>query len=82
MLVGGATSVTCWYVPVALATIPQFNYSIPANQLWAIFCGLLVLVNAVAVLGFVGSSFIIQRGLAGGNAGDNLFEASGRPSVA
>ena len=49
MVIGGTTSVTAWYVPVALATIPQFNNSIPANQLWALFCGLLILANTFSV---------------------------------
>ena len=49
MVIGGTTSATSWYVPVALATIPQFNNSIPANQLWALFCGLLILTNALAI---------------------------------
>lgn len=49
MVIGGTTSATAWYVPVALATIPQFNNSIPANHLWAIFCGLLVLANTLSV---------------------------------
>jgi hypothetical protein len=52
MVVGGATSVTCWYVPVALATIPQFNNSMPANQIWAMFCALLIANNALAIVGF------------------------------
>src|SRR5690606_21225741 len=51
MVVGGATSATCWYVPVALGAIPQFNNSIPANQLWASFCALLLVTNAVAIAG-------------------------------
>lgn len=49
MVIGGTTSVTAWYVPVALGAIPQFNNSIPANQLWAMFCGLLILANAISV---------------------------------
>ena len=52
MLVGGATSIVSWYVPVALATIPQFNFSLPANQIWAIYCGLLIAANGLAILGF------------------------------
>lgn len=53
MIVGGATSATCWYVPVALGAIPQFNNSIPANQLWAAFCALLITVNVLAVGGYL-----------------------------
>lgn len=49
MVVGGTTSVTAWYAPVALATIPQFNNSFPANQLWALFCALLLIANAITV---------------------------------
>lgn len=48
MVIGGTTSVTAWYVPVALATIPQFNHSIAAQHLWAIFCALLILANALS----------------------------------
>ena len=47
MVIGGTTSVTAWYAPVALATIPQFNNSFPANQLWALFCALLLIANAI-----------------------------------
>jgi CDP-diglyceride synthetase len=61
MLVGGATSATCWYVPVALATIPQFNNSIPANQIWACFCALLIAVNAVAVAGLFAGKLVSSR---------------------
>jgi len=61
MLIGGATSATCWYVPVALATIPQFNNSIPANQLWALFCILLVMVNALAILGYLALDAMAKR---------------------
>lgn len=62
MLVGGATSITCWYVPVALGAIPQFNNSIPASQLWASFCGLLIMVNALAAAGlFAGELYSHHR---------------------
>lgn len=61
MLVGGATSATCWYVPVALATIPQFNNSIPANQIWACFCALLIAVNAIAVAGLFAGKLVSSR---------------------
>lgn len=61
MLVGGATSATCWYVPVALATIPQFNNSIPANQIWACFCALLLAVNAIAVAGLFAGTLVVSR---------------------
>lgn len=61
MVIGGTTSVTCWYVPVALATIPQFNNSIPANQLWAIFCGLLVTANLIAVGSFLALNALATR---------------------
>ena len=61
MLVGGATSITCWYVPVALGAIPQFNNSIPANQLWACFCALLLAVNAVAIAGLLVSHRLSGR---------------------
>jgi hypothetical protein len=56
MLIGGATSATCWYVPVALAAIPQFNNSVPANEIWAVFCALLVGVNAVVAMGLFGGT--------------------------
>ena len=61
MLIGGATSATCWYVPVALATIPQFNNAIPANQLWAMFCVLLVTANALAILGYLALGALTKR---------------------
>lgn len=61
MLIGGTTSVTCWYVPVALATIPQFNNSVPANQLWAIFCALLIVANFVAISAFFVANAVGQR---------------------
>ena len=61
MVVGGATSVTCWYVPVALATIPQFNNSIPANQIWAMFCALLIANNGLAIGAFFGIGPLIAK---------------------
>ena len=57
MLVGGATSIVSWYVPVALATIPQFNFSLPANQIWAMYCALLIAANGLAILGFFAVRF-------------------------
>lgn len=61
MVVGGATSVTCWYVPVALATIPQFNNSMPANQIWAMFCALLIANNGLAIGAFFGIGPLVER---------------------
>jgi hypothetical protein len=61
MVVGGATSVTCWYVPVALATIPQFNNSMPANQIWAMFCALLIANNGLAIGAFFGIGPLAAR---------------------
>lgn len=61
MLVGGTTSVTCWYVPVALATIPQFNNSIAANHLWAIFCALLIVANVTMVTAFFAVTAYMAR---------------------
>jgi hypothetical protein len=61
MIVGGTTSVTCWYVPVALATIPQFNNSIPADQLWAMFCALLVAANVLSISAALGIEALIAR---------------------
>lgn len=52
MLIGGATSVTCWYVPVVLGSTPQFNNSLPANQIWALFCVLLVTTNTMGITAF------------------------------
>lgn len=61
MVVGGTTSVTSWYVPVALGAIPQFNNSLPADQLWAMFCALLVANNALAILAFFGISSVAAK---------------------
>jgi hypothetical protein len=61
MVVGGTTSVTSWYVPVALGAIPQFNNSLPADQLWAMFCALLIANNALAILAFFGISSVAAK---------------------
>lgn len=61
MVVGGTTSVTSWYVPVALGAIPQFNNSLPADQLWAMFCALLIANNALAILTFFGISSVAAK---------------------
>jgi len=61
MVVGGATSITCWYVPVALATIPQFNNSMPANQIWAMFCALLIANNGLAIGAFFGIGPLVAK---------------------
>lgn len=61
MVVGGTTSVTSWYVPVALGAIPQFNNSLPADQLWAMFCALLIANNALAILAFFGISNVAAK---------------------
>jgi hypothetical protein len=60
MLVGGATSATCWYVPIALASIPQFNNSVPANLIWATFCLLLIAVNMVGAAVLFGSGAVAR----------------------
>jgi len=54
MLIGGTTSATSWYVPVALGSIPHFNNSLPANHIWALFCALLVITNASVITMFFG----------------------------
>lgn len=61
MVVGGTTSVTSWYVPVALGAIPQFNNSLPADQLWAMFCASLIANNALAILAFFGISSVAAK---------------------
>lgn len=66
MVIGGTTSVTAWYAPVALATIPQFNNSFPANQLWALFCALLLMANAITT----GTLFALEGIRLRGERGD------------
>lgn len=53
MLIGGTTSATSWYVPVALGSIPQFNNSLAANHIWALFCALLLTANVVVITVFL-----------------------------
>lgn len=78
MLIGGATSATCWYVPVALGSIPQFNNSLPANQLWALFCALLIATNALAITAF----FSIEALMRWRQGRGQEVGASDRPSAA
>lgn len=54
MLMGGTTSATSWYVPLALGSIPQFNNSLAANHIWALFCALLIAANAFVITVFLG----------------------------
>jgi hypothetical protein len=63
MIIGGATSATSWYVPVALGAVPQLNFIVPAQTIWASYCAILLAANAVTIATF----FALKHLVAGTN---------------
>jgi hypothetical protein len=51
MVCGGALSLVSWYVPVALGTVPHFNFSVSAQQIWLAYCCLVVAAMGLGCLG-------------------------------
>lgn len=57
MVCAGALSLVSWYVPVALGAVPQFNFSVSAQQIWLGYCCLVVAAMVVSCLGL----FLLRR---------------------